>query len=330
MIMQYDDNATRPTMLAAGAAAAAASGAAVAQQTRAKGPRVWLDMDQQELDDAYDQVVYAPNRDQVGKRRVANSDRARSVIGAPARVAYGPTEIEKLDIYRSKQANAQGNALVNIFIHGGAWRANKAADYAFLAEPFVQAGAHYVILDFTNVDEAQGNLFPMVEQVRRAVAWVHNNARSFGGDPNRLYLTSHSSGSHIGGCVVTHDWRKENLPADILKGAALSSGMYDLKPVRLSKRSKYVKFTDEMEQALSAQRHIDKLHTPLILAHGTYETPEFQRQTRDFYAAVKAAGKPVELAVGEGYNHFEMLETLGNPYGLLGRAVFAQMRLTPA
>jgi arylformamidase len=326
MIMQYDDNATRPTMLAA---AAAASGAALAQQTRAKGPRVWLDMDQQELDDAYDQVVYAPNRDQVGKRRVANSDRARSVIGAPARVAYGPTEIEKLDIYRSKQADAHGNAPVNIFIHGGAWRANKAADYAFLAEPFVLAGAHYVIVDFTNVDEAQGDLFPMVEQVRRAVAWVHNNARSFGGDPNRLYLTSHSSGSHIGGCVVTHDWRKENLPVDILKGAALSSGMYDLKPVRLSKRSKYVKFTDEMEQALSAQRHIDKLHTPLILAHGTYETPEFQRQTRDFYAAVKAAGKPVELAVGEGYNHFEMLETLGNPYGLLGRAVFAQMRLTP-
>jgi arylformamidase len=326
--MQYDDNATRRTILAAGAAgaAAAASSVALAQQPRVKGPRVWLDMDQQELDDAYDQVVYAPNRDQVGKRRVANSDKARAVIGAPERVAYGPTEIEKLDIYRSKQANAP----VNIFVHGGAWRANKAADYAFLAEPFVQAGAHYVILDFINVDEAQGNLFPMVEQVRRAVAWVYNNAKTFGGDPNRLYLTSHSSGSHISGCVVTHDWRKQNLPADILKGAALSSGMYDLKPVRLSKRSKYVKFTDEMEEKLSAQRHLDLLATPLILAHGTYETPEFQRQTRDFYAAVKAAGKPVELLVGEGYNHFEMLETLGNPYGLLGRAVFAQMRLMPA
>jgi arylformamidase len=326
--MQYDDSTTRRTILAAGAAgaAAAASSVALAQQPRAKGPRVWLDMDQQELDDAYDQVVYAPNRDQVGKRRVANSDKARAVIGAPTRVAYGPTEIEKLDIYRSKQANAP----VNIFVHGGAWRANKAADYAFLAEPFVQAGAHYVILDFINVDEAQGNLFPMVEQVCRAVAWVYNNARSFGGDPNRLYLTSHSSGSHISGCVVTHDWRKENLPADILKGAALSSGMYDLKPVRLSKRSKYVKFTDEMEEKLSAQRHLDLLATPLILAHGTYETPEFQRQTRDFHAAVKAAGKPVELLVGEGYNHFEMLETLGNPYGLLGRAVFAQMRLSAA
>ena len=104
--------------------------------------------------------------------------------------------------------------------------------------------------------------------------------------------------------------------------------MYDLHPVRLSKRSKYVKFTDEMEETLSPLRHLHQLHTPIILAHGTCETPEFQRQTRDFYAAVKAAGKPVEMLIGEGYNHFEMLETLGNPYGLLGRAVLAQMGLT--
>src|SRR5690349_16855439 len=32
---------------------------------RQKGPRVWLDMDQKELDDAYDQAVYAPNSEQV-------------------------------------------------------------------------------------------------------------------------------------------------------------------------------------------------------------------------------------------------------------------------
>jgi len=103
--------------------------------------------------------------------------------------------------------------------------------------------------------------------------------------------------------------------------------MYDLKPVRLSKRSKYVKFTDAMEEELSAIRHLDRLHTPLVLTYGTYETPEFQRQTREFAAAVQAAGKPVEMLVGEGYNHFEMLETLANPYGLLGRAVLTQMGL---
>lgn len=290
---------------------------------REKGPIVWLDMDQQALDDAYDQIVYAPNRDQLGKRRLAASAAALARIGKPDRFAYGPTPIESLDVYRSKKANAP----VVIFVHGGAWRNGTAAEFTYLAEPFVHLGAHFAVLDFTNVENAGGSLFPMVEQVCRAVGWVYRNADKFGGDRNRLHLVSHSSGSHLSGCTVTHDWAKDGLPLDILKGATFSSGMYDLKPVRLSKRSKYVKFTDEMEQELSAMRHLDRLHTPLVLSVGTYETPEFQRQTRDFAAAVKAAGKPVELIVGEGYNHFEMLETLANPFGLLGRAVLAQMRL---
>jgi len=290
---------------------------------RAKGPIVWLDMDQKALDDAYDQEVYAPNRDQIVARRHANSDRVRAIIGPPQRVAYGPSEIEKLDIYRTKPASAP----IQIFIHGGAWRRNKAADYAVQAEVFIRAGAHYVIPDFINVDEAEGSLFPMIEQVRRAIGWVYRNAASFGGDPDRIYLSGHSSGAQIGGCMATTDWARENLPAGVIKGALLASGMYDLKPVRLSKRSAYVKFTDAMEQELSAQRHIDRINAPLILAHGTRETPEFQRQTRDFAAALKAAGKSVELLVGDGYNHFELLETMANPYGLLGRAALAQMKL---
>ncbi len=290
---------------------------------RSKGPLVWLNMDQQELDDAYDQNVYAPNRDQVAKRRLANSAAARARIGEPSRFAYGPTPIEGLDVYRCGTPNAP----VAIFIHGGAWRTGAAAEFTVLAEPFVRAGGNFVVPDFINVDDAGGSLFPMVEQVRRAVGWVFRNADKFGGDRNRLHLISHSSGSHLAGCVVTHDWAKDGLPRDILKGAALSSGMYDLAPVRLSKRSKYVKFTDAMEDELSAIRHLDRLNAPLVLSYGTYETPEFQRQTRDFAAAVKAMGKPVELLVGEGYNHFEMLETLANPYGLLGRAVLGQMGL---
>jgi arylformamidase len=303
---------------------------AAATTQRTKGPIVWLDMDQQALDDAYDQLVYAPNRDQLTKRRIAISAAARTRIGDPLRFAYGPTPIEGLDVYRaapSGGAKAVDKTPVAIFVHGGAWRSGAASEFTFLAEPFVRAGGNFVVLDFITVDDAGGSLFPMVEQVRRAIGWVYRNADKFDSDRERLYLISHSSGSHLAGCTVTHDWPKEGLPRDILKGATLSSGMYDLKPVRLSKRSKYVKFTDAMEQELSAIRHLDQLVTPLNISYGTYETPEFQRQARDFAAAVKGAGKPVELLVGEAYNHFEMLETLANPYGLLGRAALAQMGL---
>ncbi len=294
-----------------------------ASTARAKGPLVYLDMDQQALDEAYDQEIWAPNRALVVQRRHAASDRARAILGAPKRVAYGPTAIEQLDIFRADRPNAP----VNVFVHGGAWRRNKAADYALQAEPLVRAGAHCVIIDFVNVEETGGDLFPMYEQVRRAIAWVWRNAESFGGDRDRIFVSAHSSGSHLSGVVLTRGLAEEGLPADAVKGAVLLSGMYDLAPVRLSKRSAYVTFTDAMVHELSGQRHIDGLNTPLILGYGTCETPEFQRQSRDFAAAAKAAGKPVELIEGHGYNHFELLETLANPYGLIGRAMLEQMKL---
>ena len=293
---------------------------------RTKGPIVWLDMDQTELDNAYDQAVYAPNQPLVHARRNAANARAKARLGAPQRFQYGASEIESVDIYRTRK-NPE-NAPVNIYVHGGAWRNGRSADFAFLSEMIVDAGAHSVIVDFNSIDDVGGNLMTMAQQVRSAVAWVYNNAQKFGGDKNRIYLTGHSSGGHLSSCIVTCDWQRDfGLPKDILKGAMLASGMYDLKPVRLSKRSKYVNFTDEIVDELSAMRHIDRLNCPIVVAHGTQETPEFQRQARDFAAAVKAAGKPVTFIVAEGYNHFEIQETLASPYGLLGREVLNLMKL---
>jgi arylformamidase len=324
---------SRRTLIAAaasGAVVAAGSPAwaqAPAQPARQKGPRVWLDLDQQELDDAYDQSKYAPNLQQVVKRYATNSEAARQRLGAPRRLAYGSAPVEGADLYPTNRPNAP----IHIFIHGGAWRGGLAQNYAFPAELFVTTGAHYIALDFVNVTQTGGDLMPMAEQCRRAVAWVYKNAQSFGGDPNRIYVSGHSSGGHLGGVVMVTDWEKDfGLPKDVVKGALLCSGMYDLKPVRLSARSSYVKFTDAMEHALSAQRHLDKLHAPVIVAHGTLETPEFQRQTRDFAAAAKAAGKAVTLIVADGYNHFEIIETLANPHGILGRAALEQMKLMPS
>ena len=105
-----------------------------------------------------------------------------------------------------------------------------------------------------------------------------------------------SSGAHLSAVALTTAWQKAyGLPEDPIQGALLVSGIYDLKGPRLSSRNAYVKFDDATEEELSPQRHIDKLHTPLIVAYASLDSPEFQRQSREFAAAVNAAGKPVEL-----------------------------------
>jgi len=285
--------------------------------------KVFLDYDQKALDDAYDQAVYAPNRDQILKRLAYTSELVRKRVGAPERHKYGQADIEGLDLYRAKKPGAP----INVFVHGGAWRAGLARDYGFPAEMLINAGANFVALDFSNVLETGGDLLPMADQVRRGIAWVCKNAERLGADPRRVYVSGTSSGAHLGGVAATTDWTNFELPADAIKGYALCSGMYDLRGPRLSKRSAYVKFTDSTEHALSSQRHLEAIRAPIVLLYGSLETPEFQRQSADFADALTRAGKWVEIIRAEGYNHFEIAETFGNPYGPMGRAVLAQMKL---
>jgi arylformamidase len=290
-----------------------------------KGPPVFLNYDQAALDAAYDQAAYAPNREQLIERRIGDSGMARARIGEPERFAYGSAEIEWLDIHRTGRTAAP----VFVFIHGGAWRSGRAKDFAAPAEMFLAAGAHYIVPDFAWVQDVGGSLMVLADQVRRAIAWVYNNIARFGGDPNLLYVGGQSSGGHLAAVALTTDWQhKFGLEANIIKGGICISGRYDLEPVRLSARSRYVAFDDATVAELSPIRHLDRLLAPVVVAYGTCETPEFQRQNREFAAAVKAAGKQVRLLVGEHYNHFELPETLGNPYGLLGRAALDLMDLT--
>jgi arylformamidase len=285
-------------------------------------PKVFLDYDQAALDRAYDQAAWAPNMQEVLQRRAAASDAVRARLGPPRRVAYGPTPIEQLDVFVTTRPDAP----VMVFLHGGAWRGGEARAQAFAAELFVRSGAHLVLPDFATVMDV--GLDGMVAQVRRAVAWVARNAPTFGGDPARIHVGGHSSGGHLAANVLVTDWAKDfGLPADLVKGGLCVSGMYDLKAVRLSARSSYVTFDDRIEHELSPQRHLDRLRAPVVVAYGERDSPEFQRQSREFAAALDRAGRLRALLVGQGMNHFEIPETLASADGLLGRAALALMGL---
>ncbi len=300
-------------------------GKIVGQTIENNGEPIFLDYSQADLDAAYNQGVWAPNRDRIRVQRANRNKASLQRLGNPERIAYGVSDIEQLDLYRADKTGAP----IHIYLHGGAWRSGGGfGSAASKAEVFVCAGAHFISPDFIQVCEAGGSLFSMVEQVRRAVAWVYSNARTFGGDPERIYLSGHSSGGHLVAAVLMTDWVNDfNLPGDLVKGALCSSGIFDLYPVSLSSRREYIAFTDDMINQLSPIRHLNKFNTPVIITYGTAESPEFQRQSREFYDALMNAGKDAQLYVGEQLNHYEIADTMDNPYGFLGYIALKQMRI---
>lgn len=296
------------------------------QQTPAaaavRGPLVFMHYDQAALDAAYNQSHYAPHSEHVRRRIVGMSAQVRARLGEPQRTAYGSTDVEQLDVYRTQRPRAG----IVIFIHGGAWRRGTAKGNAFAAELFVDAGYHYVVPDFAWVQDAGDGLRTLARQVQSSIAWVYRNAAGFGGDRERIYVIGHSSGGHLAGAALTADWGAAGLPQDIVKAALLCSGMYDLYPVSLSARREYVPFDDAVVHELSPQRHLERLRAELVVMYGTLETPEFVRQSRDFAEAVNRAGKRATLIAAEDYNHFELKETLASPYAPMGRAALEMIR----
>lgn len=278
---------------------------------------VFRDYNQEQLDRQYDQRAWAPNAAEVIGRYGRNSDQARARLGEPQVCRYGPSDAETLDLYRC----ARPNAPLQVFIHGGAWRLLGKRDSAFAAEAFVTAGAHFAALDFALLPAV--TLAGMVSQVRSAIAWLYRNAAAIGADGERIYLSGHSSGAHLTACAAVTDWSRYDLPAATVKGALCCSGIYDLRPVRLSARNDYVRLDEANEHALSPIRHLGRLGCDIVVARAEFDSAEFRRQAAEFAAAT---GAP--LIEGSALNHFEIAATLADPAGVLGAAALRQMGLS--
>ncbi len=254
--------------------------------------KVFRDYDQAALDAQYEQRAWVPHADDIIRRFGEASDEVRARLGQPGTYAYGPGAAETLDVYGFSTRKAL------VFVHGGAWKRQSKRENAFAAETFIHAGAVYVALDFALLPSV--TLPEMVGQVCRAIEWVASNLSG------NVFLCGHSSGAHLAACALTR------VPS--VKGALLVSGMYDLLPVRLSARNDYVRLDERLEDEYSPIRHTDRIRCPVTVAWAEKESAEFARQSREFAEKLRAP-----TYVGNGMNHFEIIETLADARSPLAR-----------
>jgi arylformamidase len=294
--------------------------AIVAQPFAASRP-LFLDYSPEQLDKAYDQSAWAPQMAELEAHDGAASAAVRRTM-PPRTEHYGPSDVERIDIFAP--ANARGVPIL-VFIHGGAWTRNTKEDASYPAPTLVGRGAAYLVPDFGSLKT--GRLPDMVENCRRALEWTVRNAASFGGDPNRVFLSGHSSGAHLAACMLITDWAKRGLPADAVKGALLMSGMYDLYPVLLSSRSVYLHVTAEEAAALSPMRHLHRITCSIAVVSADEDSPEFKRQSAVFADALQGMGRLANRTVVLNTNHFQEPQQLAQPDSTVSQVAFSLIGL---
>ncbi|MSP67263.1 MAG: alpha/beta hydrolase [Alphaproteobacteria bacterium] len=253
-------------------------------------------------------------------RAVAWSREARGRLGGRLDVPYGSRPLERLDIFPTARANAP----VHVFIHGGYWRTLDKSHYSYLAEPLTAAGALAVLI---NYDLCPAVTVPdIVRQARRAIAWVHAHAADYGGDPGRLTISGHSAGAHLAALALAQGG--DGLPAGMIQGAVLISGVYDTEAVRQTPSVQAdVRLTEASARAASPYQY--PLHTsaPIHVAVGAGESPEWIRMSADYAAFARQSGAPTTNEVVAGHHHFSITELLADRASPLTRSLLGQLGL---
>ncbi len=288
--------------------------------------KVYLDYTQEELDRQYEHRNFVPDADDYVAAQRAESERVRGAANGRFDVAYGPHEDELLDIYL---ADGAGPAPIVVFFHGGRWARGSKASNCEGAETYTALGVHFVSVNFSLLPTVTMDV--LIHQCRDAIAWLWRNAETFGGDRDRIFVHGKSSGAHVGAMMAITDWRADfGLPADLVKGALLVSGMYDLEPVRLTFRNDWLKLDEQGAWRNSPIRHIPEHGCPLIVGVGALETDEFRRQPREFVDAWRAQGLECHFVEMAGRHHFTVNDEMKDPDSALVAPFLGWMSLAAA
>jgi arylformamidase len=241
--------------------------------------------------------------------RIAEAEAARKTLHRTPDVPYGPTRMEKLDIYPANKAGAP----IVVFIHGGYWFDGrlKKENYIWVAKGFTGNDVTTIIIDYdvcpkVTVDE-------IVRQCRAAIAWTYKNAATFGADGNRIYVTGNSAGGHLTAMMAVTDWVNDyGLPADVIKGGCPISGLYDIEPFQYTWIQPKIQFNGQQIRRNSPILHVPHNGIPLLVSWGSNESTEFWRQSQEFCAAWQAKGNTAEALLQEGCDHFTAISAFAD------------------
>ncbi|MBU2882807.1 alpha/beta hydrolase [Psychrosphaera sp. B3R10] len=242
---------------------------------------------------------------------------ARETQSVLENLSYGSSDAEKLDLF-VPHCDVTNSKTLYIYLHGGVWQELDKSVSGFAATNFQQHGDYFAVINYALLPDV--NLAEIIEQNRRAIAYLYENASSFGFDPKRIVLIGSSGGAHIAAMMcATHwpKWRSDNdikisLPKNLVKGVVAISGIYDIEPITNTDINDVLRLPEDQIAVYSPIRLKFKNNCPFVIAFGNNETSEFKRQSKEFAAHLEQQCIVNSVLEIESRNHFDVVLDLAN------------------
>ena len=228
-------------------------------------------------------------------------------------------ERQSLDVY----APAEGEKHpVAIWIHGGGWRRGDKRGVQLKPAAFVERGYLFVSITYRFFPEV--TIKEMTGDIAKAIRWVHDHAKEYGGDPTRLCVLGHSAGAHLAALVCTDDryLREVKVPLADIKGCVpVDVSVYDI-PTRLKMTGSvdpktYIALFGEdesMQRDYSPVAHVAAQKSiPSFLILHVASRPETKAQSELFAKTLQDAGIAAQVVSAEGKTHGTISSDLGKP-----------------
>lgn len=226
-------------------------------------------------------------------------------------VRYGEAERQAMDIYRPKDAPSA--APVVVYFYGGSWKGGSRETYRFMGEALARAGFLVAIPDYRLYPEVRFPAF--VEDGARAVRWISEHAREFGGDPERLVLMGHSAGAHIA-ALLAFDERylaRSGQPDLAIDGFVGLAGPYAFDPLAYRSTRPIFSHLADTDRARPIT-FVNGEAFPVLLLHGAADDTVLPKNSRALAARLRESGGRVELLEYDGTGHIGIVLSFAAPF----------------
>lgn len=226
-------------------------------------------------------------------------------------IRYGDGPNELLDLFLPDHEKP---VPVIIFIHGGYWTWMDKDSYAFSLEPIRAAGALVASVNYALCPE--NSISGIVEQVRRACAFLYENVGAENGDKENIHVTGHSAGGHLTAMMAATNWREidPKLPDNLLKSAIPSSGLFDMNSMRLTPQLNEFIRLDRAEADANSPLFLQPAYDmPISVVVGAAETEGFLSESRGFAKAWSEKVTNLRYMEVPGAHHFSLIENMLQP-----------------